>query len=74
MNFDGMKVIIYKPISSKVKRSIKERLFTRPFTPFVNFKTVWHEVIEDGKCVYDNGRVIMNQRTYNKYLKAKGDQ
>ena len=59
-------------ITSNVKRTWKERLFTRPFTPFIATKEVkvLTEVLEDGQILKLPQGLVMNAKTFNDCEKA----
>ena len=59
--FSGMQLVIQKPIKVVIKRTWKERLFTRPWEPSRKLKYEYQDLIEDGQALKSNGTLIMNQ-------------
>jgi hypothetical protein len=57
---------------AKVRRTWKERLFTRPFTPFTTTKEVktLTEVLEDGQILKIPQGLVMNAKTFDGCEKA----
>jgi len=73
-SIQGVPVTISDPVltTSNVKRTWKERLFTRPFTPFTATKEVktLTEVLEDGQILKLPQGLVMNAKTFNDCEKA----
>lgn len=73
-SIQGVPVTISEPVltTSNVKRTWKERLFTRPFTPFTATKEVktLTEVLEDGQIFKTPKGLVMNAKTFNDCEKA----
>jgi len=67
-SIQGVPVTIAEPVltTSNVKRTWKERLFTRPFTPFTASKEVktLTEVLEDGQILKLPQGLVMNAKTF----------
>ena len=69
LSIQGVPVTIVDPVlcTANVKRTWKERLFTRPFTPFTPTKEVktLTEVLEDGQILKLPQGLVMNAKTFN---------
>lgn len=84
LSLQGVPVVISDPVltTSSVKRTWKERLFTRPFTPFKATKKVQTltEALEYGQIIKSKQGLLMNAKTFNDCEKAlfnkaaKGDK
>lgn len=74
LSIQGVPVTISKPVltTSNVKRTWKERLFTRPFTPLTATKEVktLTELLEDGQILKMPQGLVMNAKTFNDCEKA----
>lgn len=74
LSIQGVPVTIAEPVltTSSVKRTWKERLLTRPFTPFTATREVktLTEVLEDGQILKTPQGLVMNAKTFNDYEKA----
>ena len=70
----GVPVNIVDPVqvTESVKRTWKERLFTRPFTPSVSHKEVktLTEMMPDGQILKAAHGLFMNAKTFNDCEKA----
>lgn len=69
----GMKVVISRPHQVQVKRTWKERLFTRPWTPMQTHRTELHEIIPGGEIIFDriNQVIYCNEKMYQKIMKLE---
>jgi hypothetical protein len=75
LSFHGIPVTISGTlfITSSVDRTWKERLFTRPFTPFKKVKEikVLTDIIQDGQVIKSKNGLLMNQKTFNDFKNYK---
>ena len=69
-NINGIPVHILEPLKIKIKRTWKERLFTRPFKPFQKFNHNLVDVLEDDKVLQKADGLFMNAKTWDKWCKA----
>lgn len=50
-SFAGMRIFVSRPVPATVKRTLKERLFTRPWRPFKKTKVVMSPAtIPENEC------------------------
>lgn len=73
MYINGFTVLVDPPRLQKsiVKRAWRERLFTRPFSPFKKTKEVevWVDILVDGQVIKSGNNLICNQKTYDCFKK-----
>lgn len=66
---NGTPVHVVPPVTVKknFKRSWRERLFSRPWRPWVSseFREETWEVLEPKKIIHADGKVFMSQTTFN---------
>jgi len=67
----GRKIVVEDGmVCTKRKRSLKERLFSRPFSPFRRYEVHYTKNIPDGKYVSSGGFLIMNSFTLKQLSKT----
>lgn len=66
-HFNGIQIIIAKPLKCEIKRTWKQRLFSLPFKPFETHRIEWHETIKDGQVIEFQDKLTMNAHTYKAF-------